>query len=77
MIDGSESGGRLLLGRTPDVGAARWQRRSIGIRAKTSTATLLKGALVRCLATRWSLAGPGDLIFKPRNQWHTFLECRR
>ena len=27
---------------------------------------------MRCLATRRSFGEAGDLIFKPRGQWHTF-----
>ena len=51
---------------------ARWPRRCTGTRARTSTATCSRGAWARCSATRSSIAEPGDLVFKPRNQWHTF-----
>jgi hypothetical protein len=37
-----------------------------------STASFSRGAWARCWATTSSRPGPGDLVFKPRNQWHTF-----
>ena len=33
---------------------------------------VLKAAWVRCWATTSSRPAPANLVFKPRNQWHTF-----
>ena len=50
----------------------RSRRRFIGTRARTSTASSLEGRSGALLGEDVVEAGSGDLVFKPRNQWHTF-----
>ena len=33
---------------------------------------VLEGSMGALLGDEELVAGPGDLVFKPRNQWHTF-----
>ena len=54
-----------LCYRTP------WLRPCIGIIARTNTISSSREALERCSAIVVAIGNPGDLIFKPRNQWHT------
>jgi hypothetical protein len=68
MIDGDEAA--VSRSESTRCRHGRWQRRSIGTHARTSTVTYSKvGAL---LGDAVVIGKPGDLIFKARNQWHTF-----
>ena len=71
MIDGAESDERFSPRRAPDATArARGApapsqpRRRVQLRARGPMGALLGDDVVE--------AGPGDLVFKPRGQWHTF-----
>ena len=50
----------------------RWRRRCTGTTARTSTATCSRDGWAALLGDEVVEAGPGDLVFKPRNEWHTF-----
>ena len=71
MIEGAEAAAASRSSSTR-CRRARSRRRCTGTRARTSTATCWRAAWARCSATRCVEAGPGDLVFKPRAQWHTF-----
>ncbi len=38
---------------------------------------VLEGSIGALLGDSVVIGNPGDLIFKPRNQWHTFWNCSR
>ena len=72
MIDGDETGGPLLARRAPDA-AARAGRAAAPAHARGRVQLRARGPDGRAARRRGaSTAGPGDLVFKPRNQWHTF-----
>ena len=71
MIDGDEAGSASRSSSTR-CRRRRLPLRSTGTRARTSTATCSRAGWARCWATTSSRPGPGDLVHKPRNQWHTF-----
>src|ERR1700756_2864036 len=50
----------------------RSRRLCIGIGTKMNTVLYLKGGLALIWVEKIVLGDRGDLIFKPRNQWHTF-----
>ena len=72
MIDGADTGGRL----------SRWSstRSARGSLAgplhfhtrEDEFSFVLEGRLGALLGDQEVVAGPGDLVFKPRGQWHTF-----
>ena len=71
MIDGAEAGERVLARRAPHVcagvggaAASAYPGGRIQLRSR--------GAMGALLGEEVLFAGPGDLVFKPRNQWHTF-----
>jgi hypothetical protein len=80
MVWGEESGGRIRAGRAsdpaPHAGSAdpsALARGRVQLRPRGSAGALLGDDVV--------YAEPGDLAFKPRDQWHTFwnagdTECR-
>ena len=70
MIDGKATGGRFALVRhlfAPRALAAPMHRH----RDEDEYTYVLEGRIGAILGGEVSVAGPGDLIFKPRNQWHT------
>jgi quercetin dioxygenase-like cupin family protein len=71
MIDGEEAGGRFSLVEHPMSAralAAPLHRHT----REDEYSYVLEGRVGALLGDDVLVAGPGDLIFKPRNQWHTF-----
>jgi quercetin dioxygenase-like cupin family protein len=71
MIDGPETGERFALVEHP-MGpralAAPLHRHT----REDEYSYILEGRVGALLGDEVVIGGPGDLIFKPRNQWHTF-----
>src|SRR5438045_4855342 len=71
MIDGSEAGERFSLVEhpmSPCALAAPLHRHT----REDEYSYVLEGRMGALLGDEVLVAGPGDLVFKPRNQWHTF-----
>ena len=71
MIDGADTGGRLsVLEHTlpPQVLAGPLHYHS----PEDEYSYVLEGRLGAVLGDQEVIAEPGDLVFKPRGQWHTF-----
>ncbi|MER7174830.1 cupin domain-containing protein [Streptomyces mesophilus] len=71
MIDGAETGGRFALVQhlfEPRALAAPMHRHH----DEDEYTFVLTGTIGAVLGGTEVYAGPGDLIFKPRGQWHTF-----
>jgi quercetin dioxygenase-like cupin family protein len=71
MIDGEEAGGRFSLVEHPMSAralAAPLHRHT----REDEYSYVLEGRVGALLGDDVLVGGPGDLIFKPRNQWHTF-----
>ena len=71
MIDGKDADGRFALVQHlfgPKALAAPMHRHH----KEDEYTFVLEGRIGAVLGGVEALAGPGDLIFKPRNQWHTF-----
>ena len=71
MIDGTETGGRFALVEhlfEPRALAAPMHRH----RDEDEFTYVLTGRIGAILGDEEVEAGPGHLIFKPRDQWHTF-----
>jgi mannose-6-phosphate isomerase-like protein (cupin superfamily) len=71
MIDGDEAGGRFSLVEhpmSPRALAAPLHRHT----REDEYSYVLEGRMGALLGDEVLEAGPGDLVFKPRNQWHTF-----
>ena len=71
MIDGEDAGGRFALVQHlfgPKALAAPMHRHH----KEDEYTYVLEGRIGATLGGQEIFAGPGDLIFKPRNQWHTF-----
>lgn len=71
MIDGKDTGGRFALVQhlfEPNVLAAPMHRHH----DEDEYTYVLTGRIGAVLGDEEVFGGPGDLIFKPRNQWHTF-----
>jgi mannose-6-phosphate isomerase-like protein (cupin superfamily) len=71
MIDGDESGGGFSLVEhpmSPRALAAPLHRHT----REDEYSFILDGRVGALLGDEVLVGGPGDLIFKPRNQWHTF-----
>jgi mannose-6-phosphate isomerase-like protein (cupin superfamily) len=71
MIDGSEADERLSLVEhpmSPRALAAPVHRHT----REDEYSYVLEGRMGALLGDEVVEAGPGDLVFKPRNQWHTF-----
>ncbi len=71
MIDGSESDGGFSLVEHPM--SARSLAAPLHRHAREDEYSyVLEGRVGALLGDEVVVGGPGDLIFKPRNQWHTF-----
>ena len=71
MIDGLDSGGGFSLVEhpmSPRALGAPLHRHS----REDEYSYVLEGRVGALLGDEVAEGGPGDLIFKPRNQWHTF-----
>jgi quercetin dioxygenase-like cupin family protein len=71
MIDGTESGGGFSLVEhpmSPRALAAPLHRHT----REDEYSYVLQGRVGALLGDQVVEGGPGDLIFKPRHQWHTF-----
>mgnify|MGYP001259408108 CR=1 FL=1 len=71
MIDGNESGGGFSLVEHPMSAralAAPLHRHT----REDEYSYVLEGRVGALLGDEVIVGGPGDLIFKPRHQWHTF-----
>ncbi len=71
MIDGAEAGERFSLVEhpmPPRALAAPLHRHS----REDEYSFVLEGRMGALLGDELVYAGPGDLVFKPRDQWHTF-----
>jgi mannose-6-phosphate isomerase-like protein (cupin superfamily) len=71
MIDGDEAQGGFSLVEhpmSPRALAAPMHRHS----REGEYSYVLEGRVGALLGDEVVIGGPGDLIFKPRNQWHTF-----
>jgi mannose-6-phosphate isomerase-like protein (cupin superfamily) len=71
MIDGEDGGGDFSLVEhplSPRALAAPLHRHT----REDEYSFVLKGRMGGLLGEDVVEAGPGDLVFKPRNQWHTF-----
>ena len=71
MIDGEEAGGDFSLVEhpmPPRALAAPLHRHN----REDEYSFVIEGRMGALLGDEVLEAGPGDLVFKPRNQWHTF-----
>jgi len=71
MIDGADADGRFSLVEhpmSPRALAATVHRHT----REDEYSFVLEGRMGALLGDDVVEAGPGDLVFKPRNQWHTF-----
>jgi mannose-6-phosphate isomerase-like protein (cupin superfamily) len=71
MVDGPEAGERFSLVEhpmSPRALAAPVHRHT----REDEYSFVLEGRMGALLGDEVVEAGPGDLVFKPRNQWHTF-----
>jgi mannose-6-phosphate isomerase-like protein (cupin superfamily) len=71
MVDGAETAGRLAVVEhtvAPGVLAGPLHHHS----REDEYSYVLEGRLGAVLGDEEVFAGPGDLVFKPRGQWHTF-----
>src|SRR6266508_5398929 len=71
MIDGEEAGERFSLVEHPMSSralAAPLHRHT----RQDEYSYVIEGRVGALLGDEVVIGGPGDLIFKPRNQWHTF-----
>jgi mannose-6-phosphate isomerase-like protein (cupin superfamily) len=71
MIDGEDAGGDFSLVEhpmSPRALAAPLHRHT----REDEYSYVLEGRMGALLGDEVLEAGPGDLVFKPRNQWHTF-----
>ena len=71
MIDGEEAKGGFSLVEhpmSPRALAAPLHRHA----REDEYSYILEGSMGALLGDEELVAGPGDLVFKPRNQWHTF-----
>ena len=71
MIDGAESGERFSLVEHPMSPRALAAPLHLHTR-EDEYSFVLEGHMGALLGEDVVEAGPGDLVFKPRNQWHTF-----
>jgi len=71
MIDGAEAGERLSLVEHPMSPRALAAPLHLHTR-EDEYSYVLEGRMGALLGDDVVEAGPGDLVFKPRNQWHTF-----
>src|SRR5438876_7562141 len=71
LIDGSEAGERFSLVEHPMSPRALAAPLHLHTR-EDEYSFVLQGRMGALLGEEAVEAGPGDLVFKPRNQWHTF-----
>ena len=71
LIDGDEAGDRFSLVEHPMSPRALAAPLHIHTR-EDEYSFVLQGRMGALLGDDVVEAGPGDLVFKPRNQWHTF-----
>src|SRR5207248_9076742 len=71
MIDGDEAGERCWLVRHPKSGRALAAPLNRHTR-EDEYSYIIEGRVGALLGDEVAIGAPGDLIFKPRNQWHTF-----
>jgi mannose-6-phosphate isomerase-like protein (cupin superfamily) len=71
MIDGDETGGGFSLVEHPMSPRALAAPLHRHLR-EDEYSYVLEGRMGALLGDEVLEAGPGDLVFKPRNQWHTF-----
>src|SRR5918912_528070 len=71
MIDGFEAGERFSLVEHPMAPRALAAPLHLHTR-EDEYSFVLEGRMGALLGDEVVEAGPGDLVFKPRNQWHTF-----
>jgi mannose-6-phosphate isomerase-like protein (cupin superfamily) len=71
MIDGSEAGKRFSLVEHPMSPRALAAPLHLHTR-EDEYSFVLQGRMGALLGDEVVEAGPGDLVFKPRKQWHTF-----
>jgi mannose-6-phosphate isomerase-like protein (cupin superfamily) len=71
MIDGDETEGRFSLVEHPMPPRALAAPLHRHLR-EDEYSFVLEGQVGALLGDEVVIAGPGDLLFKPRNQWHTF-----
>src|ERR1700676_3998871 len=71
MIDGDTTGGGFSLVEHPMSGRALAAPLPRPLR-EDEYSYVLEGRMGALLGDDVLEAGPGDLVFKPRNQWHTF-----
>ncbi|MBI5106472.1 MAG: cupin domain-containing protein [Solirubrobacterales bacterium] len=71
MIDGPDAGERLSLVEHPMGPRALAAPLHRHLR-EDEYSFVLEGRIGALLGDEVVYAGPGDLVFKPRNQWHTF-----
>ena len=71
MIDGSDASGRFSLVEHPMSPRALAAPLHLHTR-EDEYSFVLEGRMGALLGDDVVEAGPGDLVFKPRNQWHTF-----
>jgi mannose-6-phosphate isomerase-like protein (cupin superfamily) len=71
MIDGSDAGERFSLVEHPMSPRALAAPLHLHTR-EDEYSFVLEGRMGALLGDEVVEAGPGDLVFKPRNQWHTF-----
>jgi mannose-6-phosphate isomerase-like protein (cupin superfamily) len=71
MIDGFEAGERFSLVEHPISARALAAPLHLHTR-EDEYSFVLEGRMGALLGDDIVEAGPGDLVFKPRNQWHTF-----
>src|SRR5437763_14199187 len=71
MIDGSEAAERFSLVEHPMSPLALAAPLHLHTR-EDEYSFVLQGRMGALLGDEVVEAGPGDLVFKPRNQWHTF-----
>jgi mannose-6-phosphate isomerase-like protein (cupin superfamily) len=71
MIDGAEAGQRFSLVEHPMSPRALAAPLHLHTR-EDEYSYVLEGRMGALLGDEVVVAGPGDLVHKPRNQWHTF-----
>jgi mannose-6-phosphate isomerase-like protein (cupin superfamily) len=71
MIDGADTGDLFSLVEHPMSGRALAAPLHVHTR-EDEYSYVLEGRMGALLGDEVVEAGPGDLVFKPRNQWHTF-----
>jgi quercetin dioxygenase-like cupin family protein len=71
MVGGDESGGGFSLVEHPLAPRALAAPLHRHVR-EDEYSYVLEGRVGALLGDEVVIAGPGDLVFKPRNQWHTF-----